>query len=131
MARQIDVDRFEPVMAESRIAFAIDSAYAVAMCHAASQILYKRRLWVVRKELRAASAAAVEACATQSFTCATASPCGTGSCRWATGDLALLDLPERPGKSARPQPRPGHSSYDIEHAHRPLLALRDGSAQSV
>lgn len=111
------------------MAYATDCGYAVSMCQAASGILWKRDLWARRKELRAASAAAVEACSRESLPCEATSPCGTGSCRHAAGDLVLLSLPEVPGKSQRPQPRHGHGTFDVEQGVRPLMELRAGRSR--
>lgn len=117
------LERFEDVTADARLALSRDSGHLVAMCQNASSIL-----WDLRKDLRAAASAAVEECAEDSFTGQTTSPCGTSAgCRFAKGDLTRHNLPELPGKLERPQPRPGHSSYDPEQALRPLLALRERS----
>lgn len=125
--KHIDTSKFEGVMAEAMKAYSLDPDLACQMARNASAILRKRLSWTCRSELRRAEAEAVAACRMQpTFTCTNPSPCGTGGCRWATGDLALLDLPEVPGKSQRPQPRDGHATFDVEQALKPLLELRAG-----
>ena len=118
---------YEALTAEALVAYKIDASYAVAMCAQASQILRKREVWSVRSELRAASAEAVAACSQQpAFTCSSPSPCGTSAtCRFSSGQLALLDVPAKPGRATRPQPHESGPTYDIEAAVKPLVALRE------
>jgi hypothetical protein len=128
-SRSIDTQPFSGVMAEALTAYAQDPAYAVAMTKQASTIQNKRDVWAIRTELRRAEETARTACAasSESFTCKVTSPCGTGNCRFATGDLRRLDIPATPGRTERPDGR--HASpYSIEAAVQPLRMLRGTSA---
>lgn len=126
--KQIDTTPFAGVMAEALIAYQLDSGLAVAMCNSAVAIKSKRLSWACRSELRKAEAEAVAACRLlPTFTCSSPSPCGTGGCRWATGELALLSIPAKPGRGTRPQPHEFGPSYDVEHAVKALVAMREGS----
>jgi hypothetical protein len=107
-------------------AFGEDVSYAVAMLRTASSILAKRQVWALRVELRGEEERARGECsAGVEFFCENRSPCGTGSqCKYARGDLVLLDIPTYQGGTARPQVSL-YDSYAIESAVRPLQELRD------
>ena len=89
-------------------AFVSDYSYTAAMAAAAVAVLRKRHQAGQRALLRAASQAAVSACARQDgmFQCRAAAPCGTGDCRLARGVLAQLapppEVPPRGMTLARP-----------------------------
>lgn len=104
-----------------------DVSYAVLMARAAVTIDRKRAAWQVRKDLREAEQRAHTECRrTPQFTCRTASPCGTGDCKFALGDMALLDVPDCDGRSERPQHNV-HGPYSIDAAVAPLLELRNSA----
>lgn len=120
----VDVDRFAADVSAAIAAFAVDVSYAVAMARAAVTITRKRAVWQARRDALDAEAAAREHCAdAEPFTCHTISPCGTGDCKYAGGEMTLLDLDAAHGPGVRPQHR-NAGSYNIEAAVLPLVALR-------
>lgn len=127
-SRLIDVAPFTALIGEALSAYASDSSYAVAMARQARTIQTKRAVWQLRSELKSAESEARKTCgSTEPFVCDTTSPCGTGDCRFASGDLVFLAVPEAPGKSIRPQPSSANQTYDLEAAVRPLQELRQSS----
>src|SRR5947207_4145519 len=108
-------------------AFAEDVCYAVAMARAAVVSDRKRRVWQARKDLRDAETRAHTECRdTGEFDCHAESPCGTGDCKFATGDHAHLAVPA-PGRTARPQ-RSNPTTYSLEPA---VAALADRGAAAL
>lgn len=132
--REINTEPYAEVMRQALAAYVIDAGYAVEMCASASGIYRKRATWEARKAVRGAEAEALAQCsAATTFTCSSPSPCGTGrSCRFASGEVVLLEVPLKPGKSTRPQPHSsGEQTYDVENAVRALVAMREGSTQAT
>jgi len=112
---------FAPVLAAARAAFAADCGYAAAMAAAAVEAGRREHAAALRAQLSTAARRAVSACAarTGEFTCTSAAACGTGSCRFASGVLAGLDVPAPPGRLARP----------VNHAVREGFALTAAAGQ--
>ena len=122
----IDCTPFAAVIAEADAAYRLDADLSCQMANAACRVLGKRASWTARKDLRAASAAAVAECTElPEFTCTARGVCGTGpTCKFATGDLVQLDIETQPGKDTRPQPHTDGPSFDVESGVKPLVALR-------
>lgn len=121
-----DFTEFDDVVAEALAAFRNDSAYAVAMARQGSEIIAKRKVWTLRKELRSAEDVARGLCVVSEIAvCGVASPCGTGDCPFARGDLReLRPTPTKSGKSvARPVPS-AVEQYNIETVIKQLVTLR-------
>jgi hypothetical protein len=122
--RTLDVSRYTDLVAAAASAFEEDVSYAVAMMQKARGIKHKREICALRKELRKAEEAAQAQCAEEPpFWCRTQSPCGTGSCLFAQGDLAFLEVPAKPGNQRRPQQSLA-PTYRLETAVGPLYELR-------
>ncbi len=126
---------FTDLLAEAMVAYTLDSSYAAAMCASATRILHKRVSWQARTDLRATSAAAVAECAKLpefANACSNPSPCGVGAgCRFSTGELAVLQIEPKPGKSLRPQPHRDGPTYDVEAAVKELVTLREGPRRAA
>src|SRR6185503_12305131 len=94
---------FLPLLQQADRAYRADVSYAVAMSNAARAIESKREVWKLRLELREASKNAQKTCKdTKPFVCDNEAPCGLGSCRFAEGDMVLLNI-KSPGNTSRPQ----------------------------
>lgn len=121
--RHIDCTPFSGVVQEALHAFSEDMSYAVQMARHATTIHHKREVWAIRLELRRAESEAQALCSQVPYAyCVNQSPCGTGECAFATGDLAELDIREvGPGKRPHASDYP---SYSLEAAVRPLQELR-------
>lgn len=130
-AKHIETMPFHELMAEALVAYARDPEYAILMAKAATQIRRKRVVWTIRTAVRQAETAAVTACSKVTpFTCTNPSPCGSGpGCRYAAGELALLEVDSRPGKSTRPQTHSHGTSYDTEVAVHELVRQHEASRQ--
>lgn len=111
----VDVSAFVDQVEIALAAFAADESYAVAMARAAVVIGRKRAVWQARRTLRAAEAHAKTECAELTFDCHAASPCGTGDCKFAEGELCAVEITAQPGTAVRPQRRSA-GPYDREHA---------------
>ncbi len=112
---------FRAVVEAALGAFTADVSYAVAMARAAVVIGRKRAVWAARKELRLAQAQAAAECErTAAFHCHATSACGTGDCKFATGEHAQLAVPAPDGPARRPQ-HP-HTGYSLDAA---VAALAD------
>ena len=121
------VDEFADVRAQAIQAFGHDASYAVQMASQANTILTKRFVWKLRTELRTAEKKARTSCKESgSFVCRATTPCGTGACRFAEGDLAVLKVDDASGDPSRQQARPqkGSGPYDLETALPALRELR-------
>lgn len=106
-------------------AFATDPSYAVAMAEAAATVEHNRAVWAVRRQLRAAERTARAECARSApFLCHNTSPCGVGACKFAAGELTMIETPNCSGRRQRPQASSA-GDYSIEPAIRPLMALQD------
>jgi len=123
-SRPVDVSHFATDIDNALRAFTDDVTYAVAMARSAVTIVRKRGVWQARRDARAAESAAHAECRNaKPFTCLALSPCGTGDCKYAQGEMTLLDIPDADGPTARPQAsRAGR--YSIESVVEPLIALR-------
>lgn len=125
-SRVIDTEPFSDIMSEALSAYRQDPNYAILMARQATTIANKRRVWQFRLELREAESTAVKACRqAEPFVCETEQPCGTGTCRFAQGDMVLLQVPAVPGKTHRPMPSTHEPTCTIETAVRPLQELRE------
>lgn len=124
----VAVEPFAAVRDEALAAFGEDPAYAVSMAKQANTILNKRAVWALRMELREAESKARSLCRESgSFVCRATTPCGTGQCKFAEGDLTLLEMDNCSGEVMRPQKNPA-GAYSLESALAPLKALRSGTA---
>lgn len=122
--RPTDPAVFAAAVDTALAAFGTDVSYAVAMARAAVVIGRKRRVWQARKDLREAEARAhAECAATGPFDCHAESPCGTGDCKFATGEHAALAV-TAPGPTVRPQAS-NRRTYSLEPA---VAALADRHA---
>lgn len=122
--RTIDVSGFADAVTAAAAAFEEDVSYAVDMMQKARGIKHKREVCTLRKELRKAEEAARTQCIEEPpFWCRTQSPCGTGSCFFAQGDLVFLEVPAKPGDQQRPQQSLA-PTYRLETAVGPLYELR-------
>lgn len=120
----LNLEPFRNMLEDAQRVYRKDVAYAVAVSNAARAIQTKRAVWKLRLELRAAAKEAKMQCkkSTQ-FICKTVEPCGTGTCKFAHGELTLIELSEAPGSTERPQ-RDSTGPYSLETALAPLSALR-------
>lgn len=120
------MEQFQGQVAEALGAFGMDVSYAVAVVSAAVNIRRKREIWQHRLDLRKAEQTARAQCqAGPDFICKTESPCGTGTCRFASRELRDLRVPECGGATDRPQLLATGGKYSIEAAVYPLSDLRD------
>ena len=85
-------------------AFGTDERYAAAIAREAVAIRERLHAAGVRQRVRTAVTSAVAACAASrgQFSCALASACGTGQCRFAPPELAGPDVAAPPGRLPRP-----------------------------
>lgn len=141
----IDTQRFTAELESAYVAFGADASYAAAMARNAVTIQRKRSVWQARRDQKTildeagptwqarrdivlAEQVARELCEDAApFRCTTISPCGTGDCKFAAGEMALLDIPDRRGPCQRPQTSNRHR-YTTEAAVAALSAHR-GSAR--
>lgn len=121
---EIDTDSFSDLVDEAGRAFGHDVLYAVSMLKAAQTIRRKRDIWQAKKDLREAEKQAVELCSKAgTFVCSNRTPCGTGSCKFASGDLALITIESVNGSVQRPQEW-ASGSYELSDALEELLKIR-------
>lgn len=121
------VDEFADVRAQATQAFGRDASYAAQMAVQANTIIGKRYVWMLRTELRKAEKKARTLCEKSgSFVCPASTPCGTGQCKFAEGDLTLIEVDDASGDPKRQQDRPqeGSGPYDLETALPMLGKLR-------
>ncbi len=119
----VDLILFADQVDAALLAFATDVSFAVEMARAAVTIDRKRRTWQARKDLRAAETAAQRECRdTGAFHCHAESACGTGDCKFATGEHAAL-TGSAPGTIPRPQPS-NVTGYSLEPAVSALAERR-------
>lgn len=121
--RSVDVGSFAHEIEAALTVFTVDVSYAVSMARAAVTIETKRQSWLARKELRAAEAAAHAECAQHVFECHAESPCGTGDCKFAQGEMALIRTGVTSGCTSRPQTS-NCGPYALDAAVPALLAQR-------
>lgn len=117
----------EQLLGDAMDAFAADHTYAAAMARAAVNIAAKHHSVVLRAELRQAAHQAVSACDARKgeFLCTNPTPCGTGFCRFASGDLALITAISVHGRQIRPANHAlGLPAYSSEDALAQLEQLR-------
>lgn len=119
-----DLSAYSQVLSEALAAFGEDSSYAVSMARAANVTASKRSVFKVRNDLEEASAAAKSLCEkADPFKCQVLEPCGTGDCRFAKGEMRLLQIGDSRGLEFRPQLH-CMGSYSLENAVKPLKELR-------
>lgn len=119
-----NVEEYEDTVAEAIDAFAIDPSYAVAVMRSANSTANKRLTFEIRNDLEKAEAEAHKKCESSTpFFCRAKSPCGTGDCAFAQGEMAQARVKDSRGLSFRPQL---HSlgSYSLEDVVIPLRDLR-------
>lgn len=122
---ELAAEDFGALLDRAVSAFAEDASYAVAIATEAISLAKRKATGSVRSDLRTAEKRARELCGQAGeFECYTQSPCGTGSCKFAQGDLTLLRVPHCVGKTARPQKDSTGGAYSIEHAVGPLGLMR-------
>ena len=118
------VTPFADIRAQALAAFGQDPSYAVSMARQANTILNKRDVWKYRTELRKAEKKARKLCTEAgAFICQATTPCGTGQCKFAEGDLTLLEVDDSSGSTERPKPS-NAGPYDLEAALPALRELR-------
>ncbi len=111
-------------------AFSSDVSYAVAIVSAAVGIKKKRKSWQLKRDLKSAETAARKLCEkSESFVCLNQSPCGIGSCRFASGEFASLKILKCKGNTPRPQKFATGGSYNIDVVLFPLAELRESLAK--
>ena len=127
-SRPIDVTPFLDEVDAALRAFAADVSYATAMARNAVTITRKRAVWQARREIRIAEEAAHRECeATPTFNCYATTACGTGQCKFAKGELALLDVEAGIGPMRRPQGLDetyGHEEAVAALVERRMMAVR-------
>jgi hypothetical protein len=92
------------LLADAMSAFSADHTYAASIAKAAVTIAAKKHAAALRTRLRQAAHQAVSQCDLErgKFNCFNESPCGTGDCRFAQGDLVFLGTVSHKGKQRRP-----------------------------
>lgn len=117
----------EVVLVEALDAFGRDPSYAVAVMTAAVNVRRKRGVWQSRTDLRKAEQEARTRCAEgPDFICNTPTPCGTGTCRFATEEFRRIAEVDSAGSTARPQLLATGGSYSLDGAVAVLYELREG-----
>ncbi len=130
-ASEIDIDSFKVFVQESSRAFGQDAVYGVQMMRAANVIIRKRLVWKVKKDLREAEKQAVARCKhTEAFVCDNKQSCGTGQCKFAVGDLALIKTESVNGHVKRPQEW-ASGPYNLEDVFEELLKIRSKNGHVV
>lgn len=125
----VSMNQFLSLLKEANKAYRRDVSYSIAMCNAARSVESKREVWKLRLELREASKKAQAKCRkADSFVCDNEAPCGLGSCKFAKGDLVLLQIVS-PGNTVRPQIQ-SKGTYGLESVVEPLRELRTDSTDS-
>jgi hypothetical protein len=121
-------------------AFAVDHTYAAAMARSAVGFAAKRHSAALRTQLRQAAHQAVSECEARrgEFACENRTPCGTGACKFAQGDLALITVESLNGRQERPansvlagRPFSSDDALASLEALRPFtvpVPVRDGDA---
>lgn len=104
-------------------AFGMDVSYALAMIRQARIIQNKRDLWATRKALKQAERQSQARCAfsPKDSPCEERGPCGTGTCRFAMGELKAFHAHESVGEHTRPIP----SRYPTYDPERSVLSLKE------
>lgn len=87
-------------------AFETDPSYFADMVEHANAIVYKRKLWEIRKEVQAAEREARAQCTLDSkecpFTCTNAGACGFGQCRYASTEFSRIETAPTADGAERP-----------------------------
>jgi hypothetical protein len=93
-----------PLAAEAYDAMRTDVSYVMAMSKMAVSVLERQHTWQLRSKLHQAQQEAMVLCGQQAgeFTCDSKSACGTGTCRFASGDCRDITVPAGEGKTIRP-----------------------------
>lgn len=125
------LDDLDGVVEDAFSAFGLDSSYTISMARHAASIQSKRTVWSTRLELRAAAKVAARMCTSSPAAyCVNPSPCGTGQCPFAVGDLADIQVGESEGLLDRPAPS-DFPTFNVDIMIRPLLALRKERARAA
>jgi hypothetical protein len=97
-------DAREEELAAGLAAFAADERYAVEVAREAVGVRERAYILGVRSSVRSAVTRAVASCAAVAgqFSCACASACGTGDCRFAAPPYRLVTAAALPGRFTRP-----------------------------
>ncbi len=107
-------------------AFSSDASYAVAVVTAARNLKEKGANKQLKADVQHAEASARHLCEqAEPFICMTQSPCGTGSCKYAVGEFALISNPRCKGTTSRPQQFATGGSYSSESVLFSLTELRN------
>lgn len=115
------------ILAEALEAFGQDSSYAVAVMTAAVNVRRKRGVWQSRSDLRKAEQEARARCAEgPDFICSTPTPCGTGTCRFASAEFRRIAGVDSSGSISRPQLLATGGNYSLDGAVAALFELREG-----
>lgn len=117
-------EQYEGTVAEAIDAFATDPSYCIALMKSANSTANKRLTFEIRNDLEKAEAEAHKQCeAVEQFFCRAKSPCGTGDCKFAQGEMALAKVKDSRGLSFRPQLH-STGSYSLEDVVIPLRDIR-------
>lgn len=123
---KIDVRAYKGLLKEAMAAFSSDSAYCIAIVKAANNTSEKKFVWRAKSDIEASEKEAVAQCRElDNFKCEVLSPCGTGKCPFAQGDLVNVQVECR-GLTFRPQLH-NMGSYDLDEAVKILKQLRSSS----
>jgi hypothetical protein len=116
---------FTSSVADALQAFASDHAYAASIAGAAVTYRRKRYQTGLRQQLRQASHQAVSACEARSgeIQCQALTPCGTGTCLFATGILRQITAESLTGRTKRPSNHCQPGGYSPDDALGALEAL--------
>jgi hypothetical protein len=116
---------FDDVLELALEAFSSDISYAVSIVRQATALNLKRESWRLRMELRGGEKQAQLLCSQAAkFHCESVSPCGVGSCRFASAELVDLECPSIP--TSRPRPAGGYA-FSVEAALPALRKMREDS----
>lgn len=100
----VNTFEFESLVDQAREAFSNDVTYFENMFVNVFKVKLRQTKACLRKELKSAETGARKQCVASDIrACYNVSPCGTGYCPFAKGDIAELRVPDVPGKHTRPQ----------------------------
>jgi hypothetical protein len=108
--------RFQAAIRSARSAFGTDHSYAAAMATAAVTVRRKRHTAGLRDLLRAAGTQAAAQCAREPGTCQSLTPCGTGTCVFASGVLTQVTTSSPEGRTRRPARHRGAPMFSPDAA---------------
>lgn len=124
--RENPASMYTALVAEALAAFGRDERYAAEIAREAVRQGRARHQAAARARLRSAIHRAVSACEARAgeFTCTYRGVCGTGSCRFAAGDLVQVAEDAVPGRLTRPANHVSGASFDPAAPLAAYLELR-------